>query len=69
MLFLPKVFNESGNYLKLNTTFWVVSVKYKLGGNKKLSVPESFTGKFVFHLWSFFSNWDSFVQMLNAISE
>ena len=81
VLFLPKVFNETTNYLKLNTTFWVVSAKKHFGGNKMSSVPECSTWKFVFHffkpifdsyfrlLWSFFSNWDSFLQMINAISE
>ena len=29
VLSLPKAFNKTGNYLKLNTTFWVVSVKKK----------------------------------------
>lgn len=30
VLFLPKAFNKTGNYLKWNTTLWVVSVKKTL---------------------------------------
>ena len=81
LLFLPKVFSETRNYVKLNTPFRVVSVKKNLGGNKVLSVPECSIWKFFFHFFkpifdsyfrllrSFFSNWDSFVQMINVISE
>ena len=80
VLFLPKVFNETRNYLKLNTTFWVVSAKKTLEATRchlSQNVPHGNLFHFfkpIFDsyfrlLWSFFSNWDSFLQMINAISE
>ena len=81
VLVLPKVFSETRNYLKLNTPFWVVSVKKTLEATRYCLSQNVPYGNFFFHFFkpifdscfrllrSFFSNWDSFVQMINVISE
>ena len=59
VLFLPKAFNKTGNYLKLNTTFWVVSVKKKLWRQQDVVCPRMFHMEICVpflqtHLWFLF---------------